>query len=327
MAPLLEVTNLTVEFPRTGGWVPVVQELSFSLGEDEFLGLVGESGSGKSLTALAVLGLVPEPGRITSGSVRFDGQELVGMPERELRKLRGAAIAMVFQEPTTALNPVLTIGFQIAEAIRVHQPVSRRQARAEAAELLAKVAIPEPGRRLHDYPHQLSGGQRQRAMIAMALAARPRLLLADEPTTALDVTIQAQILELLERLREELGLAVLLISHDLAVIAETCGRVLVMYAGRLVEEAPVAELFASPAHPYTRGLLAALPRLGKPAARGELTTIPGQVPGPSHLPPGCSFHPRCRDVMPVCKIEAPPRLDLGKDRRARCWLYREGGPP
>jgi len=273
VTPLLDVRDLEVSFPvRGGGWTPVVSGVSLAVGRGEVVGLVGESGSGKSMTALAVLGLVPPPGRVTAGRVLLDGPgdgepaDLLKLDERELRRVRGGRVAMVFQEPATALNPVYTIGFQIAEAVRAHGGVSRREARAEAARLLERVAVADAPRRLDSYPHQLSGGQRQRAMIAMALAGRPDLLLADEPTTALDVTLQAQILELLDELRRDLGLAVLLITHDLGVVAETCDRVVVMSAGRVVETAGVEELFRAPAHPYTRELLAALPRLAPAAA-------------------------------------------------------------
>jgi peptide/nickel transport system ATP-binding protein len=274
VAPLLDLRDLEVSFPaRGGGWTPVVGGVSLTVDRGEVLGLVGESGSGKSMTALAVLGLVPPPGRVTAGAVLLDGpagpSDLLKLDERALRRVRGGRVAMVFQEPATAFNPVYTIGFQIAEAVRAqprdHRPVSRREARAEAARLLERVAIADAQRRLDAYPHQLSGGQRQRAMIAMALAGRPDLLLADEPTTALDVTLQAQILELLDELRRDLGLAVLLITHDLGVVAETCDRVVVMSAGRVVETAGVEELFRAPAHPYTRELLAAVPRLGAPS--------------------------------------------------------------
>ena len=259
--------GLTVSFPQGERRVPVVRDVSLTVGRGEIVGLVGESGSGKSMTALSVLRLVPPPGAIEAGRVLLDGVDLFTLPEREMRRVRGGRVAMVFQEPLTALNPVYTAGFQIAEVVRAHRKVSRRAARDEASRLLELVALPDPRRRLDDYPHQLSGGQRQRVMIAMALAAGPSLLLADEPTTALDVTIQAQILELLERLRGELGLSVLLITHDLAVVAETCDRVLVMQAGQIVEEAAVDDLFRAPAHPYTRLLLAAVPRLGAHEAR------------------------------------------------------------
>jgi ABC-type dipeptide/oligopeptide/nickel transport system ATPase component len=260
---LLDAKNLEIAFPAAGRWVPVVRGVSFTIGKGELLGLVGESGSGKSLTALSLLGLVPAGARVR-GDVRLAGLEgnLLELPGPAIRRVRGGRIGLVFQEPMTAFNPVYTIGFQIAEAVRAHRSLSRRAARDEAVRLLELVALPDARRRLDDYPHQLSGGQRQRAMIAMALAGGPGLLLADEPTTALDVTIQAQILELLERLRGELALSVLLITHDLAVVAETCDRVLVMQGGQIVEEAEVGALFRAPAHPYTRALLAALPRFG-----------------------------------------------------------------
>jgi ABC-type dipeptide/oligopeptide/nickel transport system ATPase component len=262
LPPLLDAKTIEIAFPRAGSWAPVVRGVSFSIGRGEILGLVGESGSGKSLTALSLLGLVPEAARVR-GEVRLEGisGNLLTLPEPGMRRVRGGRIGFVFQEPMTAFNPVYTIGFQVAEAVRAHRPLSRRAARDEAVRLLERVALPDAARRLDDYPHQLSGGQRQRAMIAMALAGGPDLLLADEPTTALDVTIQAQILELLEALRADLGLSVLLITHDLAVVAETCDRVLVMQNGEIVEEAGVEALFAAPSHPYTRMLLAAVPRL------------------------------------------------------------------
>ena len=263
-SPLLEIQDLEIAFP--GGGEPVVRGVSLSVGRGEIVGLVGESGSGKTMTALAVLGLVPPPGRVTRGRILLEGKtDLLTLSPRDLQKVRGRRIAMVFQEPATAFNPVYTIGFQIAEAVRAHRKISRREALAEAARLLDRVAIADARKRLGDYPHQLSGGQRQRAMIAMALAGGPDLLLADEPTTALDVTLQAQILELLEEIRRDLGLAVLLITHDLGVVAETCDRVVVMREGRIVEEAGVVELFRAPAHPYTRELLAAVPRLEEQA--------------------------------------------------------------
>ena len=310
-------------FPTGRGWTEVVREASLAVGEREVVGLVGESGSGKTLTALAVLRLVPEPGKISGGSVRFAGDEVLALPERELRRLRGGRIGMVFQEPAAALDPVFSIGFQLVEAIRAHERVPRRLARKRAEELLGLVAIPEPRRRLDDYPHQLSGGQRQRVMIALALAAGPQLLLADEPTTALDVTLQGQVLELLLRLRDELGLAILLVTHDLAVVAETCDRVVVMYCGEVVEEAATAQLFAAPAHPYTRGLLAAVPRLGQPAPRGAMPTIPGQVPDPRQRPPGCPFHPRCDRAFEPCPSERPALAAIGGGTAVRCHLYPE----
>jgi oligopeptide/dipeptide ABC transporter ATP-binding protein len=319
---LLAVEELSVAFPGAGGDVGVVRRLSFEVAAGEFVGLVGESGCGKSITALALLRLVPEPGRITGGRVLLDGDDLLELAEPQMRRVRGGRIGMVFQEPMSALNPVLSVGFQIAEAVRVHHRVSRREAREEAARLLDLVAMPAPHQRLKDYPHQLSGGQRQRVMIAIALAAKPDLLVADEPTSALDVTVQAQILELLESLRQELGLAVLLITHDLAVVAETCDRVVVMYAGQGVEEAPVERLFAAPAHPYTRGLLAAVPRLGGGVRGGALPAIPGQVPEPARLPAGCAFHPRCEDVMGECRRRQPQTYAVTEQQSARCFLHQ-----
>jgi len=321
---LLAVRDLRVEFPsRSGAGQPlaVVRDVSFTLEAGEMVGLVGESGSGKSVTALSIVGLVPSPGRIAAGSVSLQGQELVGLSDRALQPVRGGRIGLIFQEPMTALNPVLSVGFQITEAVRAHRAMSRKAARAEAARLLDLVAIPDARRRLDDYPHQLSGGQRQRVMIAIALAGEPDLLLADEPTTALDVTVQAQILELLLRLKEELGLAVMLITHDLAVVAETCSRVMVMYAGEMVETAPVGALFDHPAHPYSRGLLRALPHLGHPAPRGHLPSIPGQVPAPGELPPGCPFTPRCGEAMAVCSQGAAPLVPVGEGHQARCFLH------
>jgi oligopeptide/dipeptide ABC transporter ATP-binding protein len=321
-SPLLAVEGLTIAFPAMGGgWADVVRGASLQVNAGEVVGLVGESGSGKTMTALATLRLVPEPGRITAGSVRLNGVELLALPERELRRVRGGRIGMVFQEPAAALDPVFTVGSQLVEAIRAHRDVSRRAARARAEELLALVAVPEPRRRLDAYPHQLSGGQRQRVMIALALAADPVLLLADEPTTALDVTLQAQVLDLLLSLRERLGLAILLVTHDLAVVAATCDRVVVMYCGEVVEEARTADLFATPAHPYSRGLLAAVPRLGRPAPRGKLPAIPGQVPDPRWRPPGCAFHPRCPFVMGICSQRHPPLYAVAGGATARCFLH------
>jgi oligopeptide/dipeptide ABC transporter ATP-binding protein len=327
VSALLEIRDLEITFPGGAGEVSVVHGASLQVGRGEIVGLVGESGSGKSLTALAILGLVPPPGRIRAGSIRFDGRELVGLSERELRPLRGGRIGLIFQEPSAALNPVLTIGTQIVEAIRAHRDVARRAARERARELLALLAVPDPARRLDEYPHQLSGGQRQRALAAIALATEPELLIADEPTTALDVTVQAQVLERMARLRRELGLAILLITLDLAVVAETCDRGIVMYAGRPVEAAPVAALFDSPAHPYTRGLLASLPRLGSPAPRGRLPSVPGQVPSPADLPGGCPFHPRCAERLAACSERDAPWVDLGAGRGARCVLAAPGASP
>ncbi|HUP24668.1 MAG TPA: ABC transporter ATP-binding protein [Thermoanaerobaculia bacterium] len=321
--PLLQVEDLQVVFPGERGEVAVVDRLGFEMRRGELLGLVGESGAGKSLTALALLRLVPPPGRITGGRVRLGGQDLLDLPESTMRSVRGGRIAMVFQEPQAALNPVFTVGAQIVETIRAHRQVSRREAKAEALRLLELVAMPDPAQRLRSYPHQLSGGQRQRAMLAVALAGEPELLVADEPTTALDVTIQAQILDLLQRLRRELGLSVLLITHDLAVVAETCDRVCVLYAGRLVEEAPVEELFRVPAHPYTRGLMRALPRLGAPAPRGAMPSISGRVPEPGDRWRLCAFRARCGEALARCAEEPPTLRWTAAGHRARCLLVPE----
>jgi peptide/nickel transport system ATP-binding protein len=323
--PLLAVDRLSVAFPGPAGEVEVVRGASLAVGRGEVVGLVGESGSGKTLTALAVLRLVPPPGRIVAGSVRLGGEEILTLPEPALRKVRGGRVGMVFQEPAAALDPVFTIGSQLVETIRAHLQISRRAARDRAAELLALVAIPDARRRLDAYPHQLSGGQRQRVMIALALAGEPELLLADEPTTALDVTLQAQVLELLLSLRQRLGLAILLVTHDLAVVAETCDRVVVMYCGEVVEEAATTALFAAPQHPYTQGLLAAVPRLGRPAPRGQLPTIAGQVPDPRRRPSGCAFHPRCPAVFAPCPQERPPLYAVATGGVARCFLH-QGAP-
>lgn len=284
--------------------------------------MAGESGCGKSVTALSILGLLPPRARVLGGSIELHGVgDLLALPEAALRTVRGRRIGMIFQEPMTALNPVLTIGFQLVESLRLHRKLSRRMARREAERLLALVAMPDPRARLGCYPHELSGGQRQRAMIAIALASEPDLLIADEPTTALDVTVQSQVLALLQELQRSLGLAVLLITHDLGVIAECCDRVLVMYAGQVVEEAPSETLFRSPAHPYARALLAARPMIGRPAS--ELEGIPGQVPDPSALPSGCTFHPRCAYRFAPCDHTAPPLFALSTVHRSRCLLHAE----
>jgi len=323
--PLLAATNLRKYFPLRGGVlhrvqavVQAVDDVSFEVRAGETLGIVGESGCGKTVTSLALLGLLPEPpARIMDGSsVRFGGQELVGADERSLRALRGNEMSMVFQEPMSSLNPVFTAGDQIAESLRLHRGLSRREARAEAVRLLDEVGIPEPARRVDEYPHQLSGGMRQRVMIAMAIACKPKLLIADEPTTALDVTIQAQILDLLAELRRTLGMAVLLITHDLGVVAEVCDRVVVMYAGQVVETGTVEDIFVRPAHPYTRGLLGSLPSVGDAGRR--LVSIAGTVPSPLHWPEGCRFRARCGLAGEGC--EAPQELvRIGDGRAARCW--------
>ncbi|HVS14488.1 MAG TPA: ABC transporter ATP-binding protein [Thermoanaerobaculia bacterium] len=321
-APLLAVRALSVEFPGERGAVQPVVAVDLEVRRGEMVGLVGESGSGKTLTALAILGLVPAPGRCR-GEIRFDGRDLLAGSPRAWRAVRGAGIGMVFQEPAAALNPVMTIGAQLGETLRLHRRCGRREAHREAVRLLERVAMPDPEAALRRYPHQLSGGQRQRAMLALALAPQPRLLLADEPTTALDVTLEAEILGLLDRLRAELGLAVVLITHDLAVVAETCDRLSVMYSGAIVETGEVSAVFAAPAHPYTRGLLESLPRLGSPAARGALPVIPGRVPSPADRPAGCPFHPRCPIVEDRCRDSSPPVVEVAAGHRGACWRAEE----
>ncbi|MGH9457842.1 MAG: ABC transporter ATP-binding protein [Thermoanaerobaculia bacterium] len=326
---LLEVRDLRTSFATDEGPVHAVDKISFSVARGEAVALVGESGSGKSVTALSIMGLVPSPGRITGGEVLFRGKNLVGLPEKELRKIRGNDVAMIFQEPMTSLNPVFRIGDQVAEAIRIHRNVGKKEARQQAIEMLERVSIPDPQKRVDDYPHQLSGGMRQRVMIAMALSCDPDLLIADEPTTALDVTIQAQIMEILGELQRKLGLAVLLITHDLGVVAEFCERIIVMYTGRIVEEAPVERLFESPKHPYTQGLLRSLPKLTEAATGGRqrLETIPGIVPSISDLPRGCKFNTRCPEVMEICYGDEPARMMVGDDHDARCYLYGDLADP
>jgi oligopeptide/dipeptide ABC transporter ATP-binding protein len=303
---LLEVRSLRTFFFTPRGVVKAVNDVSFHLDEGEVLGLVGESGCGKTVTSLSLLKLAPPPARIVGGEVRLRGRDVLLFGEEEIRKVRGAAISMIFQEPGTALNPVLTVGFQIAETIMVHRGLRKREAMAEAVRLLEEVKIPDAARRAREYPHQLSGGMKQRVMIAMALSCEPAILIADEPTTALDVTIQAQILDLMSRLRERRRIAILLITHDLGVVAEIADRVAVMYAGRIVEEAGVRDLFREPRHPYTQGLLRSMPRGGATRASRRLQAIEGAVPDLLRLPEGCSFAPRCPDVFEKCSAHHPP---------------------
>ncbi len=324
---LLEIRNLRTSFSTDDGLVHAVDKVSFSIGRGEAVALVGESGSGKSVTALSIMGLLPTAGRVTGGEIVFRGRDLVRMPEKELMKIRGDDIAMIFQEPMTSLNPVFTVGAQIAEAIRIHRKVGKKEARKQAADMLDLVAIPDPQKRLDDYPHQMSGGMRQRVMIAMALSCGPELLIADEPTTALDVTIQAQIMEILANLQKQLGLAILLITHDLGVVAEFCERVIVMYTGRIVEESPVNALFDDPSHPYTRGLLRSLPKLNEAGGPARLETIAGIVPPISNLPKGCKFNTRCPDVMEICYGLEPARMMVGDDHDARCYLHGDLADP
>jgi oligopeptide/dipeptide ABC transporter ATP-binding protein len=321
VAALLDVRGLTVDFPAPGGrWLPAVRDVSFTLASGEVLGLVGESGSGKSVTSLALLRLLPPQARV-SGSLSFDGRELSSASDDAMRALRGARLAMIFQEPMTALNPVMRVGDQVAEAVLAHARNGRRATKLEAwraaVAALREVAIPDPERRARDYPHQLSGGQRQRVMIAMAIVNRPQLLIADEPTTALDVTIQAQILELLADLQRRLGLAMLYISHDLSVVSQVAGRVAVMYGGSIVELGSVAEVFCAPAHPYTRGLLQAVPTLRTDRAQ-PLRTIEGAVPSIASLPPGCAFEPRCSYRIEECARALPPLVEVAPAHWARC---------
>jgi peptide/nickel transport system ATP-binding protein len=320
--PLLRIADLNVSFRTRGGETVILRDLSFDVRAGETVCIVGESGSGKSMTALALMGLVPQPnGRISRGSIRFEGEEMVGASPQRLQDLRGKDIAMIFQEPMTALNPVFTIGNQIAEAIRIHENLDRKAAMTRAVELLHAVSIPSPEKRVLDYPHQLSGGMRQRAMIAMALACRPKLLIADEPTTALDVTVQAQILELLKSIQKQFGTAILLITHDIGVVEDTADHIVVMYAGRKIEEGRAREVLDHPRHPYTKALIECIPQLSSGTSRERLLEIPGIVPSPRNLPPGCSFAPRCSKAMDRCNRECPPNFEPAKGHFAACWLH------
>jgi len=327
--PLLELRELQTHFFTDDGVVRAVDGVSFALSPGETLAVVGESGSGKSVTSLSILRLVATPpGRIVGGSIRFRGRDLLALSDAEMRSVRGREISMIFQEPMTSLNPVHTCGEQIVEVLMLHERLNRAAARGRAIEMLRTVGIPSPEQRVDEYPHQMSGGMRQRVMIAMALACRPSLLIADEPTTALDVTIQAQILDLLRNLRRELGMAVLLITHDLGVVAETADRVAVMYAGQVVEYCGVRQAFRATRHPYTAGLLASLPRLNAattpgPEGRGRLRVIPGNVPNPVHFPGGCRFHPRCPLAVERCRSELPALRDVGAGHLSRCFRAEE----
>ena len=323
--PLLDIRSLETQFFTDDGLARAVDGVSYSLARGETVGVVGESGCGKSVTALSVLRLIPNPpGRIVGGEIVFEGTNLLDLSPAEMRRIRGNDISMIFQEPMTSLNPVFTIGNQIGEAVRLHQGLSAKEATNKAIEMLALVGIPEPTRRVHEYPHQLSGGMRQRAMIAMALSCNPKVLIADEPTTALDVTIEAQILDLMRNLQSELGTAVILITHDLGVVAEMARKVVVMYAGKVVEQAPVHTIFAEPNHPYTQGLLNSLPNAELGAVSGgnkrRLQEIPGIVPSLLNLPPGCKFASRCPKAMAVCEEKEPPLEQVGADHLSACWL-------
>ena len=326
-APLLQIEHLNVGFDTAMGAIMVVRDLDLVLEEGETLCIVGESGSGKSMTALAIMGLVPEPLRVVGGgSIKLSGEELVGASHRRLRQIRGKRISMVFQEPMSSLNPVFSVGEQIAETLRLHEGLGRRDARAAAIEMLQAVGIPAPERRVDEYPHQMSGGMRQRVMIAMALVCRPAILIADEPTTALDVTVQAQIMDLLKDVQRRFGTAILLITHDIGIVAEAADRVIVLYAGRRVEEGSAEEVLRRPAHPYTAALVACAPQqllLG--GERRILPEIPGIVPSLLRMPPGCAFAPRCARATAECHAKAPPLLELSAGRASACWLATELG--
>lgn len=320
LPPILQINNLSVTFNSHEGRAIAVDNLNFSLSEGETLGIVGESGSGKSVTSLAIMGLIPNPpGEITNGSILFGGQDLLKISDKELRRIRGNDIAMIFQEPMTSLNPILTCGFQIAETLRLHKKLSRRLSKEAAVELLAQVGIPSPEKTVKRYPHHLSGGMRQRVMIAMALACRPKILIADEPTTALDVTIQAQILDLMKELSARNDTAIIMITHDLGVVADIADTVMVMYTGHGVEYAKQAELFGNPLHPYTQGLIGTIPKINKD--RRRLEEIKGVVLSPTEKRTGCTFHPRCRFVMDKCKSTAPNLIEHQPGHFVRCWRY------
>ncbi|MEQ8651400.1 MAG: ABC transporter ATP-binding protein [Kiloniellales bacterium] len=319
--PLLSVQDLVVEFPTRRGTLTAVDRVSFDLAEGEILGVVGESGAGKSLTGSAIIGLLEPPGRIAEGSVHLEGQRIDNLSGEAMRHIRGDKIGMIFQDPLTSLNPLLTIGQQLTETIRTHRPISQSKARARALDLLNEVGIPAPERRIDHYPHQLSGGMRQRIVISLALAAEPRLVIADEPTTALDVSIQAQITSLLKRLCREHGTAVILITHDMGVIAETAERVAVMYAGRVVEIGPVRDVVKAARHPYTKGLMGAIPKVGDSLDR--LTQIRGSMPRLTNIPTGCAFNPRCSEVFDRCRAAPRPELVTAGTTRAACWLYAQ----
>ncbi len=318
--PLLEVKNLSTSFFTDKGKIRAVEDVSFSLEKGQTVALVGESGCGKSVTALSIMRLISHPGRITNGEILFRGRDLVKLPEEEMRDIRGKEIGMVFQEPMTSLNPVFTIGDQIGEVLQVHENLSPEQTREQVIGILNKVGIPSPERRIDQYPHEMSGGMKQRVMIAMALACKPDLLIADEPTTALDVTIQAQILELLKEIQEDMGLAVLLISHNLGVVAQFAQDVVVMYASRIAERASVKQLFANPSHPYTRALMRSIPKPGMRHTRLEV--IEGTVPSPLLYPKGCHFATRCPEVLEYCADQEPPDVEVEGGHHALCWLLK-----
>lgn len=327
---VLDVRNLSTYFFTEDGEVKSVDQVSFHIDSEETLAVVGESGCGKSVTSLSIMQLIPSPpGKIVGGEILFQGEDLLKKSAEEMRKIRGNQIAMIFQEPMTSLNPVYTIGDQIAEAVLLHQKMDKRQAWARAVDMLREVGIPSPEKRAQEYPHQMSGGMRQRVMIAMAMSCNPALLVADEPTTALDVTIQAQILDLMRKLKQEFHTAIMLITHDLGVVAEMADRVVVMYAGKIVEESSTVDLFREPLHPYTQGLLDSIPRLDQPTTE-KLHVIEGTVPNPLHLPKGCTFAPRCPKVMDICREKSPLLTEVSDGRKVSCWLHADPqhvGPP
>ncbi|MCM2402652.1 ABC transporter ATP-binding protein [Rhizobium sp. S153] len=323
---LLSVRNLRTDFRGHRGAVRVVDNVSFDVGRGRIVGLVGESGSGKSVTSLSLMGLVSQPsGLVTADSIMFDGSDLTKLTPDQLRHKRGRDMSMVFQEPMTSLNPVRTMVQQVGEPLSIHTDLGRRAIREKVLHMFETVGIPEPAARLDAYPHELSGGLRQRAMIAMGLICEPKLLIADEPTTALDVTTQAQILRLMVALRDRIGTAIIMITHDLGIIAEMCDEVNVMYAGQIVEQADVFDLFDRPSHPYTRGLLASIPKATEKRTGERMSSIKGVVPNLAKLPQGCRFHPRCGDAMPICSVKSPELVDLGKGHKARCWLHDKQG--
>ena len=316
---ILEVKGLKTYFFTDNGTIKAVDDLSFALKEGSTLGIVGESGSGKSVTSLSIMGLFRgTTGRIVEGEILFDGKDLTKLSEEERRKIRGKDISMIFQEPMTSLNPVLKIGEQVAEAIRLHQGVSKAEAREQTIRILKETGLPRVESMVNEYPFQLSGGQRQRVMIAMALSCHPKILIADEPTTALDVTIQAQILDLIMRLKEKIGMSIIFITHSLGVVAEICDEVIVMYCSRAMETGSTVDIFKNPKHPYTKGLMASIPKLGEHL--DMLYTIPGNVPNPRHMPAGCKFQPRCQEAIPICSEQEPPFFDYGNGHTSRCWL-------
>ncbi|MPW25984.1 ATP-binding cassette domain-containing protein [Alkalibaculum sp. M08DMB] len=321
--PLLNIQNLSVEFRTIEGTVYAINDLSYTLNSGDILGIVGESGSGKSVSSLGIMKLIPNPpGKIVNGKIIYEGKNLVNISEKEMEQIRGNDISMIFQEPMTSLNPIIKCGKQIAESLILHRGLKKKVAFEQAVEMMHSVGIANPEQRAHEYPHQLSGGMRQRVMIAMALACKPNILICDEPTTALDVTIQAQILDLIRHLNKEMNTAVIMISHDLGVVSELCERVIVMYTGCIIEESSSQELFENPLHPYTIGLIKAIPKISKD--REPLQTIEGVVPNAMEKTDGCSFWPRCKDVMLRCKQELPPMIQVKQDRKVRCWKYVVG---